>query len=74
TWVEWDDAVPGFVEIDTVFHDGGNRGGGHAFTLTVSDIATGWTESRSLPDRAAKHVLATLDHIAAAMPFPIVGV
>ncbi|MFP1155755.1 transposase, partial [Mycobacterium sherrisii] len=35
TWVEWDDAVPGFVEIDTVFHDGGNRGGGHAFTLTV---------------------------------------
>ncbi|AFJ36768.1 integrase catalytic subunit [Mycobacterium sp. MOTT36Y] len=74
TWAEWDDAVPGFVEIDTVFHDGGNRGGGHAFTLTVTDIATGWTESRSLPDRAAKHVLAALNHIAAAMPFPIVGV
>lgn len=74
TWAEWDDAVPGFVEIDTVFHDGGNRGGGHAFTLTVTDIATGWTESRSLPDRAAKHILAALNHIAAAMPFPIVGV
>ncbi len=29
TWAEWDDVVPGFVEIDTVFHDGGNRGGGH---------------------------------------------
>ncbi len=41
TWAQWDDAVPGFVEIDTVFHDGGNRGGGHAFTLTVTDIATG---------------------------------
>lgn len=25
TWADWDDAVPGFVEIDTVFHDGGNR-------------------------------------------------
>jgi len=74
TWAEWDDAVPGFVEIDTVFHDGGNRGGGHAFTLTVTDIATGWTESRSLPDRTAKHVLAALNHIAAAMPFPILGV
>lgn len=74
TWAEWDDAVPGFVEIDTVFHDGGNRGGGHAFTLTVTDIATGWTESRSIPDRAAKQVLAALDHIAAAMPFPILGV
>jgi transposase InsO family protein len=74
TWADWDDAVPGFVEIDTVFHDGGIRGGGHVFTLTVTDIATGWTESRSLPDRAAKHILAGLNHIAAAMPFPILGV
>jgi hypothetical protein len=74
TWAEWDDARPGFVEIDTVFHDGGNRGGGHAFTLTVTDIATGWTQSHSLPDRAAKHILAGLNHIAAAMPFPILGV
>jgi integrase-like protein len=74
TWAEWDDAVPGFVEIDTVFHDGGNRGGRHAFTLTVTDIATGWTENRSIPDRAAKSVLAALNHIAATMPFPILGV
>jgi len=74
TWAQWNDAVPGFVEIDTVFHDGGHRGGGHAFTLTVTDIATGWTQSRSLPDRAAKHILAALNHIAAAMPFPILGV
>ena len=74
TWAQWDDAVPGFVEIDTVFHDGGNRGGGHAFTLTVTDIATGWTESRSLPDRTAKHLLAALNYVAATMPFPILGV
>lgn len=74
TWAEWDNAVPGFVEIDTVFHDGGHRGGGHVFTLTVTDIATGWTESRSLPDRTAKHIVAGLNHIAAAMPFPILGV
>ena len=74
TWAQWDDAVPGFVEIDTVFHDGGYRGGGHAFTLTVTDIATGWTESRSLPDRTAKHLLAALNYVAATMPFPILGV
>ncbi|TDK96266.1 transposase, partial [Mycobacterium paragordonae] len=40
----------------------------------VTDIATGWTESRSLPDRTAKHILAALNQIAAAMPFPILGV
>jgi hypothetical protein len=74
TWAEWDDARPGFVEIDLVWHDGGNRGGGHAFTLTVTDISTGWTENRSVPDRSAKCVLAALNDIARKMPFPIQGV
>ncbi|WP_237394459.1 integrase catalytic domain-containing protein [Mycobacterium intracellulare] len=74
TWAEWDDARPGFVEIDLVWHDGGNRGGGHAFTLTVTDIATGWTENRSVPDKTAKCVLAALNDIAGKMPFPILGV
>jgi hypothetical protein len=74
TWAEWDDAVPGFVEIDLVFHDGGIRGAGHAFTLTVTDIATGWTENRSVPEKSAKCVLAALNEVARAMPFPILGV
>ncbi len=74
TWAEWDDARPGFVEIDLVWHDGGNRAGGHAFTLTVTDIATGWTENRSVPDKTAKCVLAALNDIARKMPFPILGV
>lgn len=74
TWAEWDDAQPGFVEIDLVWHDGGIRGGGHAFTLTVTDIATGWTENRSVPDKTAKCVLAALNDIARKMPFPILGV
>jgi hypothetical protein len=40
TWAQWDDAVPGFVEIDLVGHEGGNAVGEHAYTLTVTDIAT----------------------------------
>jgi Integrase core domain len=74
TWADWDDAVPGFVEIDLVSHDGGNAAGEHAWTLTVTDIATGWTENRSLPNKALKGVMAALDDIAAAMPFPIRGI
>ncbi len=74
TWADWDDAVPGFVEIDLVGHDGGNVLGEHAFTLTVTDIATGWTENRSVRNKAQKWVLAALEEIAAAMPFPIRGV
>jgi Integrase core domain len=74
TWADWDDAQPGFVEVDLVWHDGGIRGGNHAFTLTVTDIATGWTQNRSVPDKTAKCVLAALNDIARTMPFPILGV
>ena len=74
TWADWDDAVPGFVEIDLVSHDGGNAAGEHAFTLTVTDIATGWTESRSVRNKARRWVLVALDEIASVMPFPILGV
>jgi hypothetical protein len=74
TWADWDDARPGFVEIDLVGHDGGNPAGPHAFTLTVTDIATGWTENRSVSDKSAKCVLAAVNDIARKMPFPILGV
>lgn len=74
TWADWDDARPGFVEVDLVWHDGGIRGGNHAFTLTVTDIATGWTQNRSVPDKTAKCVLAALNDTARTMPFPILGV
>jgi len=74
TWADWDDAVPGFVEIDLVAHDGGNAAGEHAWTLTVTDIATGWTENRSVRNKARKWVLAALDDITRVMPFPILGV
>jgi hypothetical protein len=74
TWAQWDDAVPGFVEIDLVGHEGGNAVGEHAYTLTVTDIATGWTENRSVPNKAQKWVVAALEEIAAILPFPLLGV
>ena len=74
TWADWDDAAPGFVEIDLVGHEGGNAAGEYAYTLTVTDIATGWTENRSVPNKARKWVLAALHEIAQVMPFPILGV
>ena len=74
TWADWNDARPGFVEIDLVCHDGGNPAGQFAFTLTVTDIATGWTENRSVPSKTAKGVMAALNDIAYKMPFPVLGV
>ncbi len=74
TWAEWNDAVPGFVEIDLVGHEGGNAVGEHCYTLTVTDIATGWTENRSLRNKARKWVIEALADIGRVMPFPIIGI
>ena len=74
TWADWDDAVPGFVEIDLVGHEGGNASGEHCFTLTVTDIATGWTVNRSVKNKAAKWVFEALLHVRRVFPFPIIGI
>ncbi|WP_457967407.1 transposase family protein [Arthrobacter sp. D1-29] len=74
TWAEWDDAVPGFVEIDLVGHEGGNSFGEFCFTLTVTDISTGWTVNRSVRNKAAKWVFEALEHVIAVFPFPIIGI
>jgi hypothetical protein len=74
TWAQWDDAVPGFVEIDLVGHEGGNAEGEHCYTLTVTDIATGWTENRSVQNKACRWVAAALEDIAKILPFPLLGV
>jgi transposase InsO family protein len=74
TWADWDDAVPGFVEIDLVGHEGGNASGEFCFTLTVTDIATGWTVNRSVRNKAQRWVFEALEHVIAQFPFPIIGI
>ena len=74
TWAEWDDAAPGFVEIDLVGHEGGNSQGEFCFTLTVTDIATGWTVNRSVRNKAQKWVFEAIQHATAVFPFPIIGI
>ncbi|MFF2028839.1 DDE-type integrase/transposase/recombinase [Arthrobacter sp. NPDC058192] len=74
TWAEWDDAVPGFVEVDLVGHEGGNSSGEFCFTLDITDIATGWTETRSVRNKAQKWVFAAIKDARAAFPFPILGI
>jgi len=74
TWAEWDEAVPGFVEIDLVGHEGGNSCGEFCFTLDITDIATGWTETRSVRNKAQKWVFEAIKDATASFPFPILGI
>lgn len=38
----------------------------------MTDIATGWTVNRSVPNRARRWAIEAIDH--AATPFPILGI
>ena len=74
TWAEWSENMPGFVEIDLVGHEGGNSFGEFCFTLTVTDIFTGWTINRSVKNKAAIWVFEALEEVIAVFPFPILGI
>jgi hypothetical protein len=74
TWSEWSEDTPGFVEIDLVGHEGGNSFGEFCFTLTVTDVATGWTVNRSVPNKAAVHVIEAMEAVRRVFPFPILGI
>lgn len=74
TWAGWDDDRPGFIEIDLVGHEGGNSSGEFCFTLTATDIATGWTVNRSVKNKAAVWVFEALEWAIARFPFPIIGI
>ena len=71
---EWDDAVPGFVEIDLVAHCGASANGDYVNTLDVTDICTGWTETQSVINKARVHVFAALKDIQTRQPFPYKGI
>ncbi len=74
TWADHDENIPGFVEVDLVAHEGGNPSGRFCFTLTVTDIATGWTENRTVPDKRQVHVVAAITDVVTGLPFPIKGI
>ena len=74
TFAEWNDTRPGFVEIDLVGHEGGEAWGDFCQTLDVSDVASGWTESQAVINKAQVWVFAALQEIRARLPFPLLGI
>jgi hypothetical protein len=74
TWAEWDDASPGFVEMDLVGHDGGDNNDVFCYTLCVTDVATGWTCARSVRSKGERIVAAALRDIQVELPFALLGI
>jgi hypothetical protein len=74
TWAQWNDAVPGFVQIDLVGHEGGDNNGEFFFTLDATDVATGWTESVTVRSKGERIVTAGLEQLWLRFPFHVAGI
>ncbi len=74
TWAEWDDARPGFVEVDLVAHCGDTTEGQYLNTLTVVDVSTGWTECLPVFQRTQKAVFEAILDLRQRLPFPLLGI
>ncbi len=73
TFDDWDDPAPGFVEADLVAHSGPTAKGSFVQTLTLTDIATGWTECAPLLVREQKLLTEVLSEMRKLMPFALLG-
>jgi hypothetical protein len=70
----WDVQSPGYTEIDLVAHSGNSGAGEFGHTLNVTDIDSGWTESRAILGRSQPAVLAAIQEVEPALPFALRGV
>ena len=64
---------PGWFEADTVSHGGGSSSGQFMWSLTLTDIHTGWTELHGLWGNSGSEVCNALRKIEHRMPIQMLG-
>ena len=73
TFADWNDPVPGYMEADLVAHSGPSASGSFVQTLTLTDVATGWTECAALLFREQRLLSEVMTALRPALPFPLLG-
>ena len=73
---DWDENIPGYEEIDTVAHNGGDSSGEFVYSLNSTDIYSGWTETAAGLGKSQRTVIeAELQgRIISALAFKLKGV
>ena len=69
----WDLTQPGFLEADSVAHCGTSLTGDFIWSLTYTDILSGWTEGGAVWNKGAAGVLAATSEVERRLPFPLLG-
>ncbi|GHV73082.1 integrase [Spirochaetia bacterium] len=74
TWFDYAKRSSGFFQIDLVQHDGGNPSGEFCYTLTMTDVKTGWTVHFALRNKAAIWVKQALEMARISLPMGLKGI
>jgi Integrase core domain len=74
TFNDWKSPPPGFCEVDMVAHGGTSVAGSFIQTLTMVDVATGWTECQPLVTRDGSLVVEAMKHAQSLFPWLLRGV
>jgi len=61
------------MEADLVAHSGPSASGSFVQTLTLTDVATGWTECAALLFREQRLLSEVMTALRPALPFPLLG-
>jgi len=69
----WDLTRPGYLEADSVAHCGSSLAGDFIWSLTYTDIFSGWTEGRAVWNKGAAGVVAATQDMEGALPFGLLG-
>jgi hypothetical protein len=62
---------PGSVEADLVAHCGNTYAGEFCYSLNITDIMTGWCETRAILGKSEQAVTAALNDMRKELPFPL---
>jgi hypothetical protein len=73
TFTEWNDARPGFLEVDLVAHCGSKTEGFYLCTLCAVDIPTAWVELEPVWGKGQKRVRGAIHRVRTRLPIPLVG-
>jgi len=73
TFTEWEDARPGFLEVDLVAPGGSPTEGFYLGPLCAVDIATAWVELDAVWGKGQERVGGAVDHVRTRLPIPLVG-
>jgi hypothetical protein len=73
TFADWQEASPGFLEVDLVAHCGESTEGFYLTTLSAVDVATGWSECIGVWGKGQHRVGAAVHELRQRLPFAMLG-